>query len=70
MSKYFELGKKIVYTNVEKEMMAMKGKPYVDHMKMDVLYFLCSVIVGGRKSGDGASPVDNYFAKVVDDLDA
>ena len=69
MNKYFE-GKKVTYADVEKQMLAMKGKPTQNRQKMAVLYFLASILVGGRKSGEGASPVDSFFLIVVDDLDA
>ena len=69
MNKYFE-GKKVTYADVEKQMLAMKGKPTQNRQKMAVLYFLASILVGGRKSGEGASPVDSFFLTVFDDLDA
>ena len=68
-NKYFE-GKMVTYADLEKQMLAMKGKPAQDRQKMAVLYFLASILVGDRKSGKGASPVDNFFLTVVDELDA
>lgn len=69
MNKYFG-GKKVTYADLEKQMLAMKSKPSEDRKKMAVLFFLASILVGGRKSGEGASPVDSFFLSVVDDLDA
>ncbi|KAL0734270.1 hypothetical protein Bca4012_010480 [Brassica carinata] len=67
-NKYFG-GIRVTYACVEEQMLAMKGKPSLDHQKMAVLYFLASIIVGGRKSGDGASLVESFFLRVVEDLD-
>ena len=47
MSKYFEQGKKITYAGVKKQILAMKRKPTQDRLKMDVMYFLSSVILRG-----------------------
>ncbi|XP_048633101.1 uncharacterized protein At3g43530-like [Brassica napus] len=69
MNKYFE-EKRVTYGDLEKQMLAMKSKPSEDRKKMAALYFLASILVGGRKSGEGASPVDSFFLTVVDDLDA
>ncbi|XP_013704830.1 uncharacterized protein At3g43530-like [Brassica napus] len=69
MNKYFE-GKRVTYANLEKQMLAMKSNPSEDRKKMAALYFLASILVGGRKSGEGASLVDSFFLTVVDDLDA
>lgn len=69
MNKYFG-GKRVTYADLEKQMLAMKSKPSEDRKKMAVLFFLASILVGGRKSGEGASPVDSFFLSVVDDLDA
>ncbi|KAF8106393.1 hypothetical protein N665_0140s0006 [Sinapis alba] len=49
MNKYFE-GKR-------KQMLAVKLKPHQDRLKMAVMYFLASILVGVRKSGEGASPL-------------
>ena len=59
----------VTYADVEKQMLAMKGKPAQDHQKMAVMYFLASILVGGRKSGEGATPVDSFLLTGVDDLD-
>ncbi|RIA04811.1 hypothetical protein BRARA_K00914 [Brassica rapa] len=67
--KYFG-GRRVTYADLEKQMLAMKSKPSEDRKKMAVLFFLASILVGGRKSGEGASPVDSFFLSVVDDLDA
>ena len=69
MNKYFG-GRKVTYADLEKQMLAMKSKPSEDRKKMAVMFFLASILVGGRKSGEGASPVDSFFLRVVDDLDA
>ena len=69
MNKYFG-GKRVTYAALEEKMLAMKSKPSEDRKKMAALYFLASILVGGRKSGEGASPVDSFFMTVVDDLDA
>ena len=69
MSKYFG-GRRVTYADLEKQMLAMKSKPSEDRKKMAVLFFLASILVGGRKSGEGASPVDSFFLSVVEDLDA
>ncbi|KAG2331682.1 hypothetical protein Bca52824_002862 [Brassica carinata] len=69
MNKYFEV-KRVTYADLEKQMLAMKSKPSDDRKKMAALYFLASILVGGRKSGEGASPVVSFFQSVVDDLDA
>lgn len=62
--------KRVIYAELEKKLLEMKTKPSKDRLKMAVLYFLASILVGGRKSGEGASPVDKFFLTVVDDLDA
>ncbi|KAF8052172.1 hypothetical protein N665_1594s0005 [Sinapis alba] len=67
-NKYFE-EKKVTYVDVEKQMLAMKGKLSQDRQKMFVIYFLANIIIGGRKSGEGASHVDTFFLRVFDDLD-
>ncbi|KAG2298864.1 hypothetical protein Bca52824_035336 [Brassica carinata] len=69
MNKYFG-GKRVTYADLEKQMLAMKSKPSEDRKKMVALYFLASILVGGRKTGEAASPVDSFFLTVVDDLDA
>ncbi|RID79732.1 hypothetical protein BRARA_A02446 [Brassica rapa] len=56
MNKYFER-KMVTYADVEKQMLAMKGKRAQDRQKMAVI-------------GEGATPVDSFFLTVVDDLDA
>ena len=66
MNKYFG-GKRVKYADLEKQMLAMKSKPSQDRLKMAALYFLASILVGGRKSGEGASPADSFFQTVVDD---
>ncbi|XP_013739273.2 uncharacterized protein At3g43530-like [Brassica napus] len=55
MNKYFG-GKRVTYADLEKQMLAMKSKPSQDRLKMAALYFLATILVGGRKSGEGASP--------------
>ncbi|KAF8109301.1 hypothetical protein N665_0098s0029 [Sinapis alba] len=67
-NKYFE-GKRVTYADVEEQILAMKGKPSQDRQKMVVLYFLASIIIEGRKSGEGASHVDSFFLGIVEDLD-
>ncbi|KAF8118651.1 hypothetical protein N665_0003s0026 [Sinapis alba] len=62
-------GKRVTYADLEKQMLAMKLKPHHDRLKMVVLYFLANILVGSRKSGEGASPVDSFFMTVIDDLD-
>ena len=44
MNKYFER-KMVTYADVEKQMLAMKGKPAQDRQKMAVMYFLASILV-------------------------
>ncbi|KAF8094892.1 hypothetical protein N665_0350s0007 [Sinapis alba] len=66
-NKYFE-GKRVTYTEVEDHMLEMKGNPAHDRQKMDFLYFLASIIVGGQKSGERASPMDSFFLRLVEDL--
>ncbi|KAL1193996.1 hypothetical protein V5N11_009666 [Cardamine amara subsp. amara] len=36
---------------------------------MEILYFLCSVIIGKSKTGDHASPVEEFFLRAVGDLE-
>ncbi|KAF8095006.1 hypothetical protein N665_0346s0003 [Sinapis alba] len=55
--------------DAETHMLATKGKQSQDRLKMTVLYFLASVIVGGRKTGEGASLVESLFLKFVEGLD-
>ncbi|CAN7058384.1 unnamed protein product [Brassica rapa subsp. trilocularis] len=69
MNNYFG-GKRVTYAALEEKMLAMKSKPYEDRKKMSAMYFLAIILVRGRKSGDGASPVDSFFMTIVDDLDA
>ncbi|RID65671.1 hypothetical protein BRARA_D00853, partial [Brassica rapa] len=69
MNKYFG-GKKVTYAALEEKMLTMKSKPSEDRKKMSAMYFLAIILVGGRKSGERASPVDSFFVTIVDDLDA
>ncbi|KAF8113329.1 hypothetical protein N665_0051s0023 [Sinapis alba] len=50
MEKHFESGKKIKYEHVEKKLKAMKGPCLGVRLKMAILYFLCSVILGPKKT--------------------
>ncbi|RID40585.1 hypothetical protein BRARA_J00620, partial [Brassica rapa] len=68
MNKYFE-GKMVTYADLEKRMLSMKSKPSRDRLKMAAMYFLASILIGSRKSGEGASPVDSFIQTIVDDLD-
>lgn len=39
-----------------------------DRLRLLILYFLSSIIVGQRKTGDDAPPVDPFLLRAVDDL--
>ena len=54
IEKHFESGKKIKYEAVEKNLKAMKGPCSGGRMKMVVRYFLCSIILGPKKTGKDA----------------
>ncbi|KAL0876666.1 hypothetical protein Bca101_026371 [Brassica carinata] len=43
---------------------------YFGGNRMAALYFIANILVGGRKTGEAASPVNSFFLSVVDDLDA
>ncbi|XP_048634973.1 uncharacterized protein At3g43530-like [Brassica napus] len=51
IEKHFESWKKIKYETVEKKLKAMKGRFSGERLKKDVLYFLCTVILGPKKTG-------------------
>ncbi|CAD5318211.1 unnamed protein product [Arabidopsis thaliana] len=48
--------------------MSMK-KPSEARLRVAVLYFLCSVIVGKGKTGENAPSVEKFFLRVVADLE-
>ncbi|KAL0802411.1 hypothetical protein Bca101_057587 [Brassica carinata] len=69
IEKHFETGKKIKYDTIEKKLKEMKGPCSWERLKMAVLYFLCSVILGPKKTGKDAPSVDRFFLRVVNNLD-
>ncbi|KAL1191717.1 hypothetical protein V5N11_013439 [Cardamine amara subsp. amara] len=67
VGKKFGAKKTITYADVEKKLLSMK-KPSNDRLRMAIIYFLCSVVIGKSKTGDHASPVENFFLRAVGDL--
>lgn len=60
--------KKVRYEDVKKKL--EDGMPADrDRLRMLVLYFLCSIIIAQEKCGKHATPISDFFLKVVDDLD-
>jgi len=58
----------IQYPDVEEKLMSMK-KPSEARLRVAVLYFLCSVIIGKGKTGENAPSVEKFFLRVVADLE-
>ena len=68
VGKHFGLGSTITYAKVKAKLLSMK-KPGTERLKMVVLYFLCSIIIGKKKGGKQAPSVTPFFLRIVDDLD-
>lgn len=68
VGKHFGVGALIQYADVEKKLLLMK-KASTDRLKMGVLYFLSSVIIGKKKTGKNAPSVEKFFLRAVDDLE-
>ncbi|XP_010473965.2 PREDICTED: uncharacterized protein At3g43530-like [Camelina sativa] len=66
--KQFKGGQIIQYGDVKAKLLSMK-KLSEDRLKMAVLYFLSSVIIGKKKGGKNAPSVEPFFLRAVDDLD-
>lgn len=71
-AKHFPLGSTISLKEVEKKLLSMdkpSGDDDNERLKMAVLYFLSSIIIGKRKGGEQAPSVDKLFIDAVDDLE-
>ncbi|CAD5318279.1 unnamed protein product [Arabidopsis thaliana] len=64
----FGPGATVQYLDVENKLLSMK-KPPDARLRVAVLYFLCSVIVGKGKTGPNAPNVEKFFLRVVADLE-
>ncbi|EOA35566.1 hypothetical protein CARUB_v10020772mg [Capsella rubella] len=68
VGKHFSVGTTIRYDDVQAKLLSMK-RASPDRVKMAVLYFLCSVIIGKKKPGKKAPSVEPFFLRAIDDLD-
>ncbi|XP_023633554.1 uncharacterized protein At3g43530 [Capsella rubella] len=68
VGKHFGVGTTIRYDDVQAKLLSMK-RASPDRVKMAVLYFLCSVIIGKKKAGKKAPSVEPFFVRAIDDLD-
>jgi len=66
--KHFGVGATVTYAKVKTKLLSMK-KSSRERLKMAVLFFLCSVIIGKRKTGEKAEAVEDFFLKSVEDLE-
>lgn len=66
VKKYF--GHRVVRYHDVKAMVQEGMEPGRDRLKLLVLYFLSSVIVGQRRAGEDAPPVEPFLLRAVDDL--
>ncbi|KAL9309077.1 hypothetical protein AtEden1_Chr1g0047251 [Arabidopsis thaliana] len=66
--KMFGPGATVQYLDVENKLLSMK-KPFDARLRVVVLYFLCSVIVGKGKTGPNAQNVEKFFLRAVADLE-
>ncbi|KAG7578794.1 hypothetical protein ISN45_Aa03g029570 [Arabidopsis thaliana x Arabidopsis arenosa] len=66
--KHFGATGTVTYARVKDKLLSMK-RSNPDRLKMAVLYLLCSVIVGKRKTGPLADPVEDLFLRAVEDLE-
>ncbi|CAE6199490.1 unnamed protein product [Arabidopsis arenosa] len=66
--KYFGVGATVTYAKVKAKLLSMK-EPGTDRLKMAVLFFLSSIIIGKKKGGKQAPSVEPIFLRVVDDLE-
>ncbi|XP_006301549.2 uncharacterized abhydrolase domain-containing protein DDB_G0269086 [Capsella rubella] len=68
VGKHFGVGTTIRYDDVKAKLLSMK-KASPDRVKMAVLYFLCSVLIGKKNPGKQAPSVEPFFLRAIDDLD-
>ncbi|KAG7572657.1 hypothetical protein ISN44_As09g010140 [Arabidopsis suecica] len=68
VSRIFGPGATIKYQDVEEKFLSMK-RSSDDRLRVAVLYFLSSIIVGKTKTGDKAPTVEKFFQRAVADLD-
>ncbi|KAG7543369.1 hypothetical protein ISN45_Aa07g032870 [Arabidopsis thaliana x Arabidopsis arenosa] len=66
--KYFGVGATVTYAKVKAKLLSMK-EPGTDRLKMAVLFFLSSIIIGKKNGGKQAPSVEPFFLRVVDDLE-
>ncbi|XP_020879010.1 uncharacterized protein At3g43530-like [Arabidopsis lyrata subsp. lyrata] len=66
--KYFGVGTIVTYAKVKAKLLSMK-EPGTDRLKMALLFFLSSIIIGKKKGGQQAPSIEPFFLRVVDDLD-
>ncbi|XP_020879893.1 uncharacterized protein At3g43530-like isoform X2 [Arabidopsis lyrata subsp. lyrata] len=68
VGRIFGVGATIKYQDVEGKFLSMK-RSSDDRLRVAVLYFLSSIIVGKTKTGEKAPTVEKFFQRVVADLD-
>ncbi|XP_020874114.1 uncharacterized protein At3g43530 [Arabidopsis lyrata subsp. lyrata] len=66
--KHFGATGTVTYARVKEKLLSMK-RSNPDRLKMAVIYLLCSVIVGKRKTRPLADPVEDLFLRAVEDLE-
>ncbi|KAG7548022.1 Reverse transcriptase domain [Arabidopsis suecica] len=59
---------KVTYAKVKAKLLSMM-EPGTDRLKMAVLFFLSSIIIGKKKGGKQAPSVEPFFLRGVDDLE-
>lgn len=67
VERHFEMGSRITLKAVEEKLLEMRH--CVDRLKMAVLFFLGSVLIGKTKTGASASSIEPFFLRAADDLD-
>ncbi|KAG7533167.1 hypothetical protein ISN45_Aa08g008000 [Arabidopsis thaliana x Arabidopsis arenosa] len=68
VGRIFGVGATIKYQDVEEKFLSMKRSSN-DRLRVAVLYFLSSIIVGKTKTGEKAPTVEKFFQRAVADLD-
>lgn len=67
IERHWKVGSTIRLADVEKKLVTMKSCR--DRLNMAVLYFLCTVIVGKKKTGGDAPSVESFFLRACNDLE-
>lgn len=63
----FPQGSRMAYEDVEEKLRQMEACP--DRLKMCVLYFLSSILIGKSRTGEKAPSVEPFFVRAVNDLE-